>query len=182
MTLSGRGTIERARRAVPALALATALVATGAEAQNRPPPSAEQRAEMEERFRRQMNRVVRERLELSAEDADVLSELVQSFEGRRRELRRSELATRRRVEALMLEGGTDDQEARELLERLVELRREEGALFEEEQAALLEVLTPSQVLRFQALREEMGRRIRNLRRGNDDGPRRRGGVRGFPRP
>jgi hypothetical protein len=128
---------------------------------------------MEERVRRQMARLVKERLELSDDEADELSTVVQSFEQRRRDLRRSELAARRRIEALLLEGGVDDVEAVELLGRIVDLRRQEADLFEDEQEALLEVLPAAKVLQLQSLREEMGRRIRSLRRG--DGRRRPGG-------
>ena len=40
---------------------------------------------------------------------------------------------------------------------------QEARLGQTEQDKLLEVLTPVQVLRFQAMREEMGQRIRRLR-------------------
>jgi Spy/CpxP family protein refolding chaperone len=70
----------------------------------------------------------------------------------------------------MLEGGDDAAEARELLDRMQELREEETRLSEREQTQLLEFLTPGQVLRFQALREEMGQRIRRLRGGGPGGP------------
>lgn len=133
----------------------------------RGPP--QDRAEMERRFRAQMTRLVQERLQLSNEESLQLGEAMQRFDTRRRDIRRSEVATRRRVEALMIEGG-DDQAAAELLARLSDLRHEESALFDEEQEALLEVLTPTQVLQLQALREEMGRRIRALR-GGDRGER-----------
>lgn len=135
------------------------------------------RAELEQRMRAQMARMIRDRLELTDDQAERLSEVTEGFMGRRRELARSEQATRRRVEALMLEGGEDDDEARELLARVTELRTREAALFVEEQAALLEVLTPVQVLRMQELRKQLGQRIRSLRgRGNDQPrARRRGG-------
>ena len=81
----------------------------------------------------------------------------------------------------MLEGGVDDEEAQELLSRIVELRQQEAELFAEEQAALLEVLPAAKVLQLQSLREEMGRRIRNLRRGGERG-RRPGGDRPGGRP
>lgn len=121
------------------------------------------RQEMEQRVRAEMARVIRERLGLTEDESRRLGEVVERFQEERRELWRSEQATRRRVEALMLEGGEDPEEARELLERLVELRVEESRLFEAEQEALLEVLTPTQLLRLHALREQMGRRIRALR-------------------
>lgn len=156
-------------------ALVVAAPAVGVVGQEPPRPPPQDRARMEERVREQMGRVVKERLELTDEEVAELGRVVQSFEQRRREIRRSELAVRRRIEALLLEGGADDDEAVELLGRMVDLRRQEGALFAEEQEALLEVLPAAKVLQFQVLREEMGRRIRSLRRG--EGRRRPGGGR-----
>lgn len=143
-------------------------------------PGRRDRAELEQRIRTQMARAIRDRLSLTDEQAEDLGGVVRTFEGRRRELSRSEQATRRRVEALILEGGEDEEEARELLSRMSGLRTQEVELFREEQAALLEILTPVQLLRMQAMREQFGRRIRALRggRGNDQGGARRPGGRG----
>lgn len=139
------------------------------------PHTPQEREEMEERFRARMGRMIQERLGLSDEDLTSLQEVTESFQEQRRSLWRSEQATRRRVEALLLEDGDDQAEARELLTRLTELRQEESRLFEEEQEALLQVLTPMQVLELRALREQISRRMRSLRgrrggRGNVDAP------------
>ncbi|MSR21161.1 MAG: hypothetical protein EXR91_09320 [Gemmatimonadetes bacterium] len=120
------------------------------------------RAQLEERVRAQMGRVMREGLGLDEEQATRLSAVVQDFDGQRRELFALEQATRRRVEALLLEGGNDQDEARELIGRMGELREQEAEVFRSEQAALLEVLTPVQVLRLQELRQDLGQRIRAL--------------------
>lgn len=141
------------------------------------------RAELEERFRRQMARLIQERLELSDEESQRLSEVVRSFDGPRRELARAEQATRRRVEALTADGNAGDTEARQLLGRMIELRKAESQLFEDEQTALLELLTPIQVLQLQSMREQLGRRIRSLRgRGEEDGRRRGPGGGRWPFP
>jgi Spy/CpxP family protein refolding chaperone len=137
------------------------------------------RAELEQRVRMQMGRMMERRLGLTQEQATALSDVVQGFDERRREMRRSEQAARRRVEALLLEGGEDDTEARELLARMADLRQQEAALFAEEQEALLDVITPIQVLQMQALREQIGQRIRALRgRGGGQGRGQRGGSDG----
>lgn len=134
------------------------------------------RAELEQRFRAHMARMIQERLGLDDAGAERLGDLVRSFEVRRRELARAEMTTRRRVEALVEENASDEGEARELVDRLVELRARESALFAEEQAALLDMLTPRQVLQLHELRSEIGQRIRALRnRGERRGGRRRGG-------
>jgi Spy/CpxP family protein refolding chaperone len=146
--------------------------ASGAAAQEPRQRPARDRSQMEQRIRAQMARMIKERLDLTDEQFASLSEVTRGFEQRRRQLFRADQATRRRAEAIVLEGGQDEDAARELLERVAELRRDELALFEEEQAALLEILPAHKVLQLQALREEMGRRIRSLRRG--DGRRRSG--------
>ena len=134
---------------------------------------------MEERLRARMGRMIQERLGLTDEELVELRGVTEQFQQDRRELARAERATRRRVEALMIEGGEDQDEARDLLQRLVEVRRDEARLFEAEQEALLQVLTPVQVLQLHQVREQIARRIRELRgrrgprghtRGNVDGP------------
>lgn len=156
------------------LALATSVAPPELQAQNRDRGD-RNREEMEQRFRRQMTRLIQDRLGLDDEESARLSEVVSGFEGRRRELGRAERAVRQRVEDLVGENPQNGGEAERLLTRMIELRQEESRLYAEEQAALLEVLTPMQVLQLQALRAEMGRRIRSLRGG--DG-RRRGGDHG----
>ena len=133
------------------------------------------RERLEQRIRAQMGRMMRERLGLDEEQATRLAAVVQEFDERRRALFVEEQATRRRVEAL-LDQSTDDQaQALELLERVSELRLQEAQLFREEQAALLGVLTPTQLLELQDLRQELGQRIRALRGGRGgDSDRRRG--------
>lgn len=128
------------------------------------------RAELERRVRARFGEMVKQRLGLTDEQAERLGQTVESFQQDRMRLFREEQAVRKRVEALMLEGGDDAAEARELLDRLQALHEEETRLSAGEQAKLLEILTPMQVLRFQALREEMGQRIRRLRGGGPGGP------------
>ena len=160
-----------------AAALITALVVipTGVQAQNRNDRS-QDRQQMEQRFRRQTARMIQQRLGLDDVTSQALSEVIRGFDGRRRELGRAEMAVRRRVEALLLEGEEDGAEAEELLERTIELRAEEARLFADEQEALLDVLRPVQVLQLQSLREDLGRRIRALRGRDGPAARRRGGM------
>ncbi len=141
--------------------------ATGAplSAQRGPPGRMGQqdRTELERRVRERFGQMVKQRLGLDDEQAQRLNETVMSFQEDRMSLWREEQAVRKRVEALLLEGGDDQAEARALLQRMQELRMEEARLGQTEQDKLLEVLTPAQVLRFQSMREEMGQRIRRLR-------------------
>lgn len=141
------------------------------------PRTPEERAELEQRFRARMDRMVQERLGLDESEGEALSEVTQRFDQRRRVLGQEEAMARRQVEELMASDDGDDAQARALLDRLVTLRNDESALFAEEQAALLEVLTPVQVLELHDFRRELGQRIRALRNRDDGEPRnrRRGG-------
>ena len=163
---------------------AVMLVAAPLDAQRGPAGrrgGAQSREQLERRVRAQMGRMMQERLDLSEEQAEQLSEVVQAFQEQRRALFRLEQATRRRVEALMVEGGGDDEEALELLTRMADLRAQEAELREAERTALLEVLSLFQLLQMQSMREPLRQRSRALGRGRGDqsgGMRRRGGRRG----
>ena len=164
--------------------LVSLVVVVPLEAQRGPPMGRRgqgpERMELERRVRARMAEMMREVLGLSEEEDARLSEIVEGFEQQRRQLGRQEQAVRRRVEALMLEGGEDSAEAAELLERMSALRFQEAELFQAEHEALLEVLTPIQVLQLVHLREQLGQRIRRLRgmSGRGDGRNGRGGGRG----
>lgn len=149
-------------RWIPLVALLATLVVPGRAQAQRGRGEPPDRAALEQRIRAQMGRMMQERLGLSDEQAARLSEVVQSFDGRRRDLAQREQDTRRRVAALT-EANDDDAEARSLLELQAQLRMEEAQVFGAEQEALLQVLTPRQVLELQDLREDLGRRIRALR-------------------
>jgi hypothetical protein len=123
------------------------------------------RAQLEQRIRARFGEMVQERLGLDEATATQLNDAILSFQDDRSRLLREERAVQARTEAAMLEEGDDDEEAMALLVRLQELRMEEAQLFQAEQQRLLEILSPSQLLRFHALREQMGRRIRQLRPG-----------------
>jgi len=170
----------RPRRTVLARLLSASVclsvLAAPAAAQRRPGMRGQDRAELEGRIRARFGEMVRERLGLDQEQAARLEEVVGSFQAERMRLAREGQAVRRRMEAVALERRTEDVEALELLERLRALRLEEAQLFEREQERLLEVLSPSQLLAFQMLREEMAERIRRLR-GVGPGP---GGPGGPP--
>lgn len=155
------------------------LVAAPLDAQRGPDRrDARDREQLEQRIRAQMGRMISDRLGLDSLQAAELADVVRGFDARRRALFRAEQETRRSVEALVRADSTDDEQAAALLERMAELRVQEAQLFAEEQTALASVLTPTQVLELQVLREQIGRRIRALRGDGDGDPgrrRRRGG-------
>jgi hypothetical protein len=167
-------------RAIPVVLLGAFLVLpSAADAQRRRGDPAD-REQLEQRIRAQMGRMMQERLGLDDAEAAQLSEVVASFDARRRELAVREQATRRRVDALA-RASAPEQEALQVVRLQAELRTEEAALFRAETDALLGILTARQVLQLQELREDLGRRIRDLRGGGRDGD--GGSTRGpGPRP
>lgn len=166
-----------ARRWGLLLGIWAALACAGPLAAQRMPPAGRgappDRAQLEQRIRAQMGRMMRQRLGLDDEQAARLSQVVQDFDGRRRELLTEEQATRQRVDTLLRASPVDETEAKVLLDRMADLRVQEAQLLRAEQEALLDVLTPSQVLELQVLRQDIGRRIRALR-GGPGGNRRQG--------
>lgn len=134
-----------------------------------PPPP--ERAGLQQRVRVRMDEMIRERLDLTEKEWEEIGDEARGFEQERGALMRQEQALRLRVDALLLEGSEDDEEAGEILDRLITLRRQELELFQREQERLLEILSPSQLVRFQNMREQLGEQIRRLR-GGRDGPRR----------
>ncbi len=141
-------------------------------------PSDEDRAALERRVRARFAEIIRERLDLSEEAAEELSRTLRTFAEDRRALHRDEAGLRRAVGAFLEAGGRDEARARSLIEAMSALREREAELFKREQEALLQLLTPSQVLRFHGVREELNQRVRRLRGGPSrpgEGRRRPGG-------
>lgn len=147
-----------------------AVSAAPLEAQRTPGPrTGEDRTRLEERIRARMGEIIRHRLGLDRAEEARLSEIVQEYERRRRALVTSERETRQQIGPLLQSGTATDADAAALIDRMIAFKQQEAELFREEQERLQEMLTPTQVLQFYELRVEIGRRIRALRGGHDDG-------------
>lgn len=140
-------------------------------AAQRPPGGGrpQNREEMESRFRAQFAKAMKQRLGLTDEQAAQMETAVGGFQADRMALRHEEMALRLRVEAIFKDENASDEEARDVLQRLAALRLNEARLFESEQKKLLEILSPTQVVRFHAMREQMGGRIQQMRGGGPPG-------------
>jgi len=157
-------------RAAGAALLALSALGTGLTAQRIPPGNRNpQRMELERRVRERYATMVKERLGLSEEQSLQLEQTVESFREPRERLMADEQALRRRIEAILIEQDPSEDEARSLLRRMQDLRVEETRVFQGEQEALLQILTPIQVVRFHAIREQLGQRIQQLRGGGPMG-------------
>ncbi len=154
-------------------ALAVILVPEAASAQGVVPGQrGGERAQLEQRIRARFGQIVRQRLGLSQEQARQLDRVVRGFHADRMRLAVDEATVREQVGKLLQQDEPSDSAARTLLDRMARLRERETHLAQQEEDSLLTVLSPAQVLRFNVLREEMGARIRRLRRGS--GPMGRG--------
>lgn len=168
---------------IPASALALALVASPAAAQRGMmgggPPGQRNREQLEQRIRARFGEQIRRRLGLDDQTARELNATVESFQKERGDLARDQEALRKRVEAFAIEGNGSDQEAQQLLNRMDELQNRERHLYETEQDSLKKVLSPSQLLLFNVMREQLAQRIQQLRMSGMMG-RGRGPVPGRP--
>ena len=157
-----------------AILLLAGLDGVSAQRPGRPPLPGprDQRGRMEQRIQARFDDLVRDQLELNGQQGRQLGDLVEGFRQRREELALRERQSRdrllRRSEEIRQGREFSDQEASAALEEIVALREEEARLFREEQEALSDVLTPQQLFRFVAMREELAQRIRRIRSG--EGP------------
>jgi Spy/CpxP family protein refolding chaperone len=158
--------------------LAVGLTTPSLSAQRMPPGGGgrQDREQLERRVRARFAETMQRRLGLTHEQSQRLSEVVDALQGERRSLGRDERALRTRMEAILTEEGTSDADAREVLLQMEELRLREARLFQTEQERMLEVLTPVQVVRFHAMREQLAARIQQLRGGPPGPGRRPGGM------
>ncbi|MBT8489069.1 MAG: hypothetical protein KJO65_09635 [Gemmatimonadetes bacterium] len=173
MSMYGRAGLKAIvwRLLVPALLLL--MFAPPADGQDRRERRQEDRQEMERRIRAQMSRMIREELDLTEAEYEPVSAVMNQFADERRRLARSERELRRELESVLEGRAEDATDAASVLRSLVEIREREATIFSQEQEALLEILTPIQVLQLHSLRERISRRIRDLRgrRGGEDGDR-----------
>lgn len=155
----------------PALALAGAMVLGPLElaAQVTPPRGGQrQRLELERRLQLRFQRTVQEQLSLDAGGIQRLQGVLRTFQEERSELARAQASLRHRLRDPALPQLGEEQ-ARALIREMVELQERELELYKREQAELLAILSPVQLLRFYGLREELGRRVQELRRGRGGG-------------
>jgi len=164
--------------------VALGLTAPAVSAQRMPPGGGrpQDREQLERRVRARFAETMQRRLGLTEEQSKRLEEVIGSLQSERMALGRDEQALRLRMQALMTEDSASDEDARDVLRQMEELRLREARLFQTEQERLLQVLTPVQVVRFHAMREQLAARIQELRGGPPGPGRRPGGGGGMDGP
>jgi len=153
-----------------------------AQAGGMPPGQEMSRQEMLRSLQGQYEARIARELSLNEEQRVFLATVFREFGEARSALLPRRLEVMRQVNQLL--GDTVPEErALGLLNDLRDLREAEASLLIAEEERLLEVLSASQVLRLQVLRDQFGARIRVLRAGDSPeafGP--RGGGAPIPRP
>lgn len=189
-----RNTFWRTARSAACAALTFASVPAVAGAQVSPPPTGEprgmrpddpRRAELEKRFQQRVETMVRQRLELTDEQAAKLRDVASRAEVARRALRRDEMQARKEMRDELLAGESANQDKiADLLEQMPKLERRRIELMEQEQKDLSRFLSPLQRARYFALQDELRRNMQELQRrrmGMNDSTRGPGGG-GFDMP
>jgi Spy/CpxP family protein refolding chaperone len=134
------------------------------------PPGAgqRQRMELERRLQQGFQRTVQTQLNLGDEELQSLRAIMQSFQEDRSRLNRAQASLRYRLRDPALQD-ISEEDARALLAEMVQLQEEELDLYRREQAQLLTVLTPLQLVKFYRLRDTLGQRVQELRLGRGRG-------------
>lgn len=136
------------------------------------------RAELQKRFQERVEAMVRQRLQLTDEQAVRLREVASRAEESRRLLRRDEMLARKAMRDELLAGdNANEAKVTELLEQMPQLERRRLELLEQEQRELARFLSPVQRARYFALQDELRRGMQELQRrrmGAADSTRRMG--------
>jgi hypothetical protein len=179
-------TVRRGLILLPFVILPLAVPVDGA-AQDGPPRQGQQmtRQEAQARVMQQFERRMARELRLDRGKLEEVQKVLHSMLEERRGLFQRRRALHVRIRRFQEEGGNETT-AREILSESRAIRAAEARIESEEEARLLEVLTPAQVLRFQIMRDELNEQIRRMQRGPADtarypGERNRAPVPGAPK-
>jgi periplasmic protein CpxP/Spy len=128
-------------------------------------PDDPRRAELEKRFQQRVETMVRQRLQLTDDQAAKLRDVASRTEESRRTLRRDETMARMAMREELL-AGDNANEARvaELLDQMPRLERRRLELLEQEQRELSRFLSPLQRARYFALQDELRRSMQEMQR------------------
>lgn len=119
-----------------------------------------QRQRLENQLRQALARAVRERLNLTDQQAVKLMDVNRKFSEDRLKLARDEVRIRRELRQSIASGDSSRSPATaRLLDELLDAQRQRVELQQKEQAALGEFLTPEQRVRYVGMMEQLRRRI-----------------------
>lgn len=116
--------------------------------------------------RQAIERLIRNQVQPTDEQMARIRQIDQQYVPRRIQLDREEQQVRRELRQAMLDTANIDQaKIGQLLDRMVAFPGRKAALLEEEQKSLAQVLSPLQRAKFNAIQEQLRRRIEQGRGG-----------------
>jgi Spy/CpxP family protein refolding chaperone len=120
--------------------------------------------------RQAIERLIRNQVQPTDEQMARIRQIDQQYVPRRTQLNREEQQVRRELRQAMLDTANIDQaKIGQLLDRMVAFPGRKAALMEEEQKSLAQVLSPLQRAKFNAIQEQLRRRIEQGRGGPPQG-------------
>ena len=129
------------------------------------PSAPADRAALERQFRQALARVARRQLGLTPAKMTQLGAVDQKFERQRRALAQRARQTRLALRTAMADSAPAQESIAQHLDTLLQLERQRLDLLESEQKELAAFLTPLQRAKYQALQEQLRRRLEQLRVG-----------------
>jgi len=140
----------------------------------------QERMQLEQRLHQGFGAMVRNQLGLEEEDLAAVQAVMQSFREDRQALNRDQASLRFRLRDPAHQEMAEE-DARAVLSEMVRVQEAELELYRREQAELLTVLNPRQLVQFYRIREDWGQRVQQLRQGGGPGgPGGPGGTAGRP--
>jgi Spy/CpxP family protein refolding chaperone len=143
----------------------------GAKAEGQAGRGAARRQALAGEVRQAFARVVKQRLKLTDDQARRLKDVDDRYEQQRNEVARDEREARQALRAALAapQGSVDQAKVDENMARVVRAQRRRSEILEAEQKDLGEFLTPVQRARYFALRDNLARRIEQLRQNAGPG-------------
>jgi len=157
------------RISVLALVGILTLVPVFGAAQVTPPPGGQrQRMELERRLQQGFQRSIQNQLGFDQQKMLAVRGVMQSFQAERQTLNRAQASLRYRLRDPDLQE-LGEADARSILQEMLDLQKKELDLYQKEQEELLKTMTPTELVRFYRIREDLGQRVQQVRQGRGQG-------------
>lgn len=144
--------------------IAIALAAAAPLAAQQPAAPDTGRARLENRVRERFARVVKERVGLNDDQMTRLQQVQARYEQQRRPLSLEERSARLQLRGIVInEQAADQKQVDALLSKLVDVQKRRIQIFESEQRELSAFMTPVQRAKFLGMREQLRKRVEQMR-------------------
>src|SRR4051812_15794745 len=157
--------MNRMTIAIATLALGAAPIAAQQPGTSAPPAVRDTgRAGLEGEIRERFARAVKQRVGLNDDQMTRLQQVSAKYEQQRRPLALEERSTRLQLRGIVVnEQAADQKQVDALLTKLVDIQKHRLQIVESEQKDLSGFMTPVQRVKFMAMREQLRRRVEQMR-------------------